>query len=91
MAKRNVLTETRSNAYMYGDNLVCGKISTLTGNSYFDLTKGNFVLSNGEKPAWSYIGGVLTISGVATDKDAEDILAKLGIVEDVANNASSTA
>lgn len=59
------ITETRGNAYMYGDNLICGKISTLAGNSYFDLTHGNFVLSGSAdgSPALSYINGKLTISG----------------------------
>lgn len=85
-----VLTETRGNAYMYGDNLVCGKISTLAGQSYFDLTHGNFVLSDGIKPSLSYINGVLTISGVNSD-DADSILNRLGITEGVASGAQSTA
>ena len=59
------LTETRGNAYMYGDNIIAGKISTIAGNSYFDLTHGNFVLSDSadNSPALSYIDGKLTISG----------------------------
>ena len=85
-----VLTETRGNAYMYGDNLVCGKISTLAGQSYFDLTHGNFVLSDGIKPSLSYIDGVLTISGVNSD-DADSILTRLGITEGVATDAKATA
>lgn len=85
-----VLTETRGNAYMYGDNLVCGKISTLAGQSYFDLTHGNFVLSDGIKPSLSYINGVLTISGVNSD-DADSILSRLGITEGVATGAQATA
>ena len=76
------LQETRGNAYMYGDNLVCGKISTMAGNSYFDLTHGNFVLGDGTGPALSYINGVLTISG--SKGDAEETLRQLGILsEDV--------
>lgn len=60
------LTETRGNAYMYGDNLVCGKISTLAGNSYFDLTRGDFVLADDDSNAsLSYINGKLTISGIS--------------------------
>lgn len=85
-----VLTETRGNAYMYGDNLICGKISTLAGQSYFDLTHGNFVLSDGIKPSLSYIDGVLTISGVNSD-DAGSILSRLGITEGIATGAQSTA
>ena len=84
------LVETRGNAYMYGDNLVCGKISTLAGNSYFDLTHGNFVLSDGTSKALSYKNGILTIGGV-NDESADSILARLGLTEKVANNAQSTA
>lgn len=75
-----ILVETRGNAYMYGDNLVCGKISTLAGNSYFDLTHGNFVLSDGTTTALSYINGVLTISGV-NDERVDAVLERLGLVE----------
>lgn len=76
------LTETRGNAYMYGDNLICGQISTLAGNSYFDLTHGNFVLSEGTEndAALSYIDGVLTIKGV-NDAGVNSILTRLGVVE----------
>lgn len=60
------ITETRGNAYMYGDNLVCGKISTLAGKSYFDLTRGDFVLRDDDGvSSLSYINGKLTISGVS--------------------------
>ena len=60
------ITETRGNAYMYGDNLVCGKISTLAGKSYFDLTRGDFVLADSDSNAsLSYIDGKLTISGIS--------------------------
>ena len=84
------LVETRGNAYMYGDNLVCGKISTLAGNSYFDLTHGNFVLSDGTSKALSYENGILTIGGV-NDESANSILTRLGLTENVANNAQSSA
>ena len=84
------LVETRGNAYMYGDNLVCGKISTLAGNSYFDLNNGDFVLSNGTEKALSYENGILTIGGI-NDGDADSILAKLGIIEVAASNAQSAA
>ena len=80
------LMETRGNAYMYGDNLVCGKIKTLAGNSYFDLTNGNFVLSKGITPALQYIDGVLTIGGVATEEDAQEILSRLGLLQNDVNN-----
>lgn len=83
------LMETRGNAYMYGDNLVCGKISSLARNSYFDLTHGDFVLGDGSGPSLSYINGVLTIRG--SKGDAEDTLARLGIIEDDVSNALSTA
>lgn len=83
------LMETRGNAYMYGDNLVCGKISSLAKNSYFDLTNGDFVLGDGTGPALEYINGVLTIRG--SKGDAEETLARLGIIEDDVSNALSTA
>ena len=81
------LMETRGNAYMYGDNLVCGKISSLARNSYFDLTSGDFVLGDGTGPALEYINGVLTIRG--SKGDAEKTLEQLGLLqkdlEDVKN------
>lgn len=83
------LQETRGNAYMYGDNLVCGKISTIAGNSYFDLTHGNFVLGDGTGPALSYINGVLTISG--SKGDAEETLRQLGILQGDVEKAQQTA
>lgn len=75
------LTETRGNAYMYGDNLICGQISTLAGNSYFDLTHGNFVLSNGDETdaALSYINGVLTIKGLSDEDGIGKIIKELGL------------
>ena len=80
--KGRTLTETRGNSYMYGDNLVCGKIKTSTGNSYFDLTKGEFVLGEGGSQALSYKNGVLTIGGVATKEEADNILRNLGLLKD---------
>lgn len=87
------LMETRGNAYMYGDNLICGKISTLAGQSYFDLTHGNFVLSQGAESdaALSYINGVLTIKGFAKDEDVQNVLVQLGLVDVKATNAASAA
>lgn len=73
------LTETRGNAYMYGDNLFCGRISTQAKDSWFDLTKGEFVL--GERAdgtaALKYENGVLTISGVPSQSDIDAILNKV--------------
>lgn len=81
------LTETRGNAYMYGDNLICGKISTLAGNSYFDLTHGDFVLSKDGKgedgkyhEGLTYINGVLTIYGIPTEDEIDNIIMQLGIM-----------
>lgn len=75
------LTETRGNAYMYGDNIIAGKISTIAGNSYFDLTHGNFVLSDSAdgSPALSYINGVLTINGVNDEVGIGKIIKDLGL------------
>jgi hypothetical protein len=90
------LTETRGNAYMYGDNLICGKISDLAQKSYFDLTNGDFVLgqTSDGNAALSYINGVLTIGGFDPDEpdgSLDDILLRLGAVEGVASGAESTA
>ena len=75
------LTETRGNAYMYGDNLICGKISDIAKKSYFDLTQGNFVLSNGDESdaALSYINGVLTIKGLSDEDGIGKIIKDLGL------------
>lgn len=77
------LIETRGNAYMYGDNLVCGKISDLAKRCYFDLTNGEFALGMNDDgtAALSYIDGVLTIGGLPNEKDIDDILERLGAVE----------
>lgn len=77
-----ILTETRGNAYMYGDNIIAGKISTIAGNSYFDLTHGNFVLGEGTEgsAALSYIDGVLTVRGIK-DGNGNDILERIGLLE----------
>ena len=75
------LTETRGNAYMYGDNLICGVISDIAKKSYFDLTNGNFVLAKGDTTALSYINGVLTIKGVNDPDNVNSILYRLGLVE----------
>lgn len=81
------LTETRGNAYMYGDNIVAGKISSLAKNSWFDLTNGEFVLGNTDSgAAFSYIDGVLHIGGLPTDSDVADLLIQLGVINDKINN-----
>lgn len=77
------IIETRGNAYMYGDNLICGKISDLAKKSWFDLTRGEFVL--GDKgdgtAALKYVNGILTISGVASESDVASILEQVGILD----------
>lgn len=79
------IIETRGNAYMYGDNLICGKISDLAKKSWFDLTRGEFVL--GDKgdgtAALKYVNGVLTIGGLPSQEDIDDLIYKLGLVEDM--------
>ena len=81
------LTETRGNAYMYGDNLVCGKISNLAKNCWFDLTNGDFVLGNSKSgAAFSYIDGVLNIGGLPTDSDVSDLLIQLGVLNNKLGN-----
>ena len=63
------LVETRGNAYMYGDNLIAGRISDLAKRSYFDLTRGEFALGEG----LSYIQGILKIGNtLETSTELED-------------------
>lgn len=73
------LVETRGNAYMYGDNLICGKISDLAKRSFFDLTRGEFVLGdNGDgTAALKYVNGVLTIGGVPNEETINGIINEL--------------
>ena len=85
------LTETRGNAYMYGDNLICGQISTLAGNSYFDLTHGNFVLSKDGPDSQDkyhdgleYRNGVLIIHGLSDSEGLGKTIKDLGLeIEDM--------
>lgn len=74
-----VLRETRGNAYMYGDSLICGKISSLAQNSYFDLNTGNFVLGGNTdgSAALSYIDGVLTISGIPDEDKINELIEEI--------------
>lgn len=63
------LVETRGNAYMYGDNLIAGRISDLAKRSYFDLTRGEFALGE----SLSYIQGILKIGNtLETSTELED-------------------
>lgn len=81
------LMETRGNAYMYGDNLVCGKISDLAHRSWFDLTKGDFVLgsSDPDNPdafaKLKYVNGTLTISGLPDEQHIQEVMDKLAEIE----------
>ena len=74
-----VLRETRGNAYMYGDSLICGKISSLAQNSYFDLNTGNFVLGGNKdgSAALSYIDGKLTISGIPNEDRINELIEEI--------------
>lgn len=78
------LMETRGNAYMYGDNIICGKITDIAHNSYFDLTHGNFVLSDGSgSAALEYIDGILTIRGINNLDDPTSILSRLNLLDEI--------
>lgn len=74
-----VLRETRGNAYMYGDSLICGKISSLAQNSWFDLNTGNFVLgqSTDGSAALSYIDGKLTIGGIPDEDRINELIEEI--------------
>ena len=84
------ITETRGNAYMYGDNLICGRISDMSKKSYFDLTHGDFVLSqDGPDPTTgeyheglTYINGKLTIYGIPTTSDISAIMTRIMGLDD---------
>ncbi|MBE6319684.1 MAG: hypothetical protein E7075_01835 [Bacteroidales bacterium] len=80
-----VLRETRGNAYMYGDSLICGKISSLAQNSYFDLNTGNFVLGGNAdgSAALSYINGVLTISGIPDENTIKQLIWEMNSNSDI--------
>lgn len=73
------LVETRGNAYMYGDNLVAGRISDIAKKSWFDLTNGEFVLGDNRDgtAALMYANGVLTIGGIPDEKTINETIEKL--------------
>lgn len=74
------IQETRGNAYMYGDNLICGRISTLAKQSYFDLNNGDFVLGKDGQKAFSYENGILTINGYPSMKDVSSVIETLNVL-----------
>lgn len=80
------LTETRGNAYMYGDNLIAGRISSLAKNCWFDLTHGEFALGdNGDGTAsLSYIDGVLTIGGIPNADAINELIDKIDAINNQA-------
>ena len=80
-----VLRETRGNAYMYGDSLICGKISSLAQNSYFDLNTGNFVLGGNKdgSAALSYIDGKLTIGGIPDENTIKQLIWEMNSNSDI--------
>lgn len=91
------LMETRGNAYMYGDNIVAGKISSLAGHCYYDLTHGDFVLSKtGPDPTtgeysdgMTYIDGKLTIYGLNDEEGIGKAIKDLQLEEIGADNLYS--
>lgn len=71
-------SETRGNAYMYGDSLICGKITSMDKNCWFDLTRGEFVLGNTPNgAALSYIDGVLTVKGTVEGIGGENLCSEI--------------
>ena len=63
------------------DYIKSGKISSDGEKSYFDLDTGEFVLGNDNGTALKYENGKLTIGGVPSKDDIEDILT--GLVGDI--------
>lgn len=80
------LTETRGNVFVYGDNINAGKIVTMDGNSYLDLTGNAFKLGD----QLLFQDGVLKIGGV-NDSSSDSILTRLGLTETTATNAQAVA
>lgn len=80
------LTETRGNAYMYGDNLIAGRISSLAKNCWFDLTHGEFALGdNGDgTAALKYVNGVLTIGGIPNADAINELIEKIDAINNQA-------
>ena len=81
-----VIMETRGNAYMYGDNVIAGKIVTIDGNSYLDLTGGAFKLGN----QLLFQNGVLMLGSTNPD-NINNVLSRLGTAEsDILTKAATT-
>lgn len=78
------IIETRGNAYMYGDNIICGRISTIDGGSYFDLNRNVLKLGDGLE----YKNGVLNVgSSLKSDKIGMIITNVLKLLESGVNKA----
>lgn len=63
--------ETRGITSAYGDTLIAGKITSLDGYSWWDLSTGEFLLGAPGKTAFSFIGGELKM--IAYDKAIEEL------------------
>lgn len=60
--EERIFTEMRGNSYVYGDNIIAGKISSINEDSYYDLTRN--ILHLGSQ--LHYENGRLTVSGNKT-------------------------
>lgn len=82
------ITETRGNVFIYGDNVVLGKIATMDGSSYLDMMKGEFKLGEG----LAYKNGYLVIGSGAQfgTTGGETVEQALNRITAAQNEASKT-
>ena len=75
-------------AKINADNIITGTIKSNNenSNSYFDLVNNEFVLGDANGAALEYKNNTLTIGGVPSQDDIEDILTRLGVVENIEYN-----
>ena len=70
------LIEVRGNTKIIGDRIITGKLESNTGNSYFDLDNGTFVLGKSESQSgslgmFSYDGKTVHIDGAKTETESK--------------------
>ncbi len=70
------LIEVRGNTKIIGDRIITGKLESNTGNSYFDLDNGTFILGKSESQSgslgmFSYDGKTVHIDGAKTETESK--------------------
>ena len=71
-------------AKINADNITTGTIKSTNenSNSYFDLVNNEFVLGDANGAALEYKNNTLTIGGVPSQSDIDNILTRIGLVDD---------